>query len=198
MSALADTVLKLMQLGATEDMIRAVIDGHEAAQTEAAPSRNARQERNRRYYENKKQRLNPSEIKTLETNKTGSDGEQKKGLPDPLKENTTPPNHPTDGQAPRGVVVSLPKRESRRAARAAKAPAYTGDFEIFWAEYPRQRNTSKSEAFDVFDRLTPDDQNAAIEGAIAYAGSCRKEQTPDRFIAHATTFLRQRRWECAA
>ncbi len=160
--------------------------------------RTARQERNHRYYEKNKERLKASETSELRRFKTDSDGAQKKGPLEPLKENTTPPNHPTDGQAPGGVIVRLPRKESRKAAKAARAPAYTGDFEIFWAEYPRQKNTSKSEAFDVFDRLTADDQNAAIEGAIAYAASCRKDDTPDRFIAHATTFLRQRRWECAA
>lgn len=160
--------------------------------------RTSRQERNHRYYEKNKERLKASETSELRRIKTVSDGAGK-CPPDPLKDNINiPPSYPTDTQAPRGVIVPLPRKENRKSAKASKAPAYSGDFEIFWAEYPRQKNTSKSEAFDVFDRLTADDQTAAIDGAIAYAASCRKDDTPDRFIAHATTFLRQRRWECAA
>lgn len=113
----------------------------------------------------------------------------------PLTTFEPPLNYQNEQYPAGGVVVPLP----RKAKSKVKAPpAYTGDYEIFWAEYPRQKNTSKAEAFAVFIRLSPEDQNAAIEGAIAYAEHCRKEQTPERFIAHATTFLNQRRWECAA
>lgn len=192
----------LIAAGATAEMIVAAVEADTAAEAARMAAKRANNaERQRRFKERKKQEQEPegNAGNALLTVINGGNEGQQKCPPDPLKDNINiTPESSSNSHAPGGVIVRLPRKESRKAARAAKAPAYTGDFEIFWSEYPRQKNTSKAEAFDVFDRLNSDDQTAAIEGAIAYAEHCRKEQTPERFIAHAATFLRQRRWECAA
>jgi hypothetical protein len=95
---------------------------------------------------------------------------------------------------PSGEPSESARAGSRRKATRAP-PAYTPEFEFFWNEYPRRKGVSKAEAFAVWVVLSPADQEAAIDGAIAYARDGARQQTPERFICHPTTFLNQRRWE---
>jgi hypothetical protein len=91
--------------------------------------------------------------------------------------------------------VSVPKK-SKSKKRAA--PDYTENFNLFWSCYPSRPGASKVEAFVSFARLAAIDQEAAIDGAIAFADLCRKNGTEERFICHPVVFLNQRRWESLA
>lgn len=61
-------------------------------------------------------------------------------------------------------------------------------FDAFWAEYPRKVN--KKTAQVAFKALSQTDKKKATDGLISFPFS--KEQ---RYIPHASTWLRQRRWE---
>lgn len=87
------------------------------------------------------------------------------------------------------------EKNSEKAVKKVLPFEYPGEFEMWWAEYPRHKGTSKAEAYKSWKKLTTADQDAALEGAIAYAESCRAAKTEDRFICHPCVFLNQRRWE---
>lgn len=72
---------------------------------------------------------------------------------------------------------------------------YPGEFEMWWAEYPRHVGVSKMDAYKEWKRLPTDDQDAALEGAIAFAQRCRNDKTEEQYIVHPNRFLKQRRWE---
>lgn len=64
----------------------------------------------------------------------------------------------------------------------------TEDFDLFWSAYPRKVN--KKSAQIAWRNLSKADKEKAREGLKDFAFS--KEE---RFIPHASTWLRQRRWE---
>jgi len=64
----------------------------------------------------------------------------------------------------------------------------TVDFGEFWSDYPRKAN--KKTAEQAFKALSKKDKKAALAGLHYYEFS--KEQ---KYIPHAATWLRQRRWE---
>lgn len=66
-------------------------------------------------------------------------------------------------------------------------------FEEFWKQYPRKE--CKKPARLVWDRLTKDQQQAALD---ALPNHCRRwmvKGTDSEFIPHARTWLYQERWE---
>jgi len=64
----------------------------------------------------------------------------------------------------------------------------TEDFDLFWGEYPRKVN--KKTAQIAWRNLSKTDKKRARDGLKDFPFS--KEE---RFIPHASTWLRQRRWE---
>lgn len=92
-------------------------------------------------------------------------------------------------------------RSSKRASKAALAgrPAvYSDRFEVFWKAYPRHEN--KRKAYKSWVDLGGDDEDAEIarrvvKGAGRYRKECEREGTPERYMAHAATWLNQARWE---
>lgn len=69
---------------------------------------------------------------------------------------------------------------------------YTDEFEAFWSVYPRR--ISKSTAAKSFAKLTPEEQNLA---RIDVEKRTRRKwwSSDPKKIAHASTYLNQRRWE---
>ena len=66
-------------------------------------------------------------------------------------------------------------------------------FEEFWKLYPRK--VSKRVAQKIWERMPADEQQAALEALPAHIKYWRLKETDTEFIPHASTFLRQGRWE---
>jgi hypothetical protein len=94
-------------------------------------------------------------------------------------------------EAPSAASPSAkPKRPKSLAPRA-----YTPDFERFWSGYPKTKTTNpKPEAFDVWERLTPEDQGAALASLPAFASHCR-QQFAEYQPPGARVYLRNRRFD---
>ena len=67
------------------------------------------------------------------------------------------------------------------------------NFEIFWAKYPRK--IAKRLAREVFNRMPKEDQEMAIKAIDTHLKHWKVEGTEMQFIPHATTWLRQGRFE---
>lgn len=72
---------------------------------------------------------------------------------------------------------------------------YPGEFEMWWAEYPRHKGVSKIDAYKEWKKLPEVDRDAALEGAITFAEQCRKDKTEERFILWPCRWLKRRIWE---
>lgn len=86
---------------------------------------------------------------------------------------------------------------STATSRTTKAlTGYTPAFEEFWTCYPRH-DCSKAEAFKAYQSATQGgtDHARIIEGVRAYVGHIDRNNVGLRYIAHASTWLNQRRWE---
>ena len=66
-------------------------------------------------------------------------------------------------------------------------------FDEFWKLYPRK--VSKRVAQKIWERMPADEQQAALEALPAHIKYWRLKETETEFIPHASTFLRQGRWE---
>jgi hypothetical protein len=66
-------------------------------------------------------------------------------------------------------------------------------FEIFWEKYPRK--VAKRAARAVFDRMTAEDKAMAIDAIEKHCKHWKLQNTEMEFIPHATTWLRQGRFE---
>jgi len=97
---------------------QAVIEGAALA----APQRTARQERNRRYYEKKSERLNASERVSNRLNSDVSDGAAKESPPDPQKKITTP-DIPPKGDISTPKPKTTPRAELQAVLDAEHADA---------------------------------------------------------------------------
>lgn len=96
------------------------------------------------------------------------------------------------------VTTTTPTIDKEKEERPSKKKvvAYSSEFEIFWSAYPR-KDGSKSEAFKNYQKsvdmvVTPE---MILAGALAYKAQITSEKTESRYIAHASAWLHQRRWE---
>lgn len=62
-------------------------------------------------------------------------------------------------------------------------------FEDFYKNYPRK--TAKGAARKAWDRLSPEDQKKAVEGALAYSNDPNRDES---FTAYPATWLNAERW----
>jgi hypothetical protein len=62
-------------------------------------------------------------------------------------------------------------------------------FEDFYRNYPRK--TAKGAARKAWDRLSPEDQEKAVEGALAYSNDPNRDES---FTAYPATWLNAERW----
>lgn len=111
MSVIATALRELMAAGITGEALVAAVERIEAAQAAArAPVRTARQERNARYYENRKARLEASEASEsvlIQTSKTVSDEVSSKESPQTPIETTNTSDPPKGGS----VSKASPRRK---------------------------------------------------------------------------------------
>lgn len=87
-------------------------------------------------------------------------------------------------------------KETYRKETEKKDTSCASDFETFWTTYPKN-NGSKQEALKKYGIAIKSGitSEQLIAGARAYADYVAREGTERRFIAHAATWLHQRRWE---
>lgn len=94
-----------------------------------------------------------------------------------------------------GHVDEVPKDGGRNSTVPnQKKKTYSAEFSEFFMLYPNNKNKAKAE--ETFNKIINSGVDAAllIASARAYAAECRKNETELRFIAHATTFLNQKRY----
>lgn len=71
---------------------------------------------------------------------------------------------------------------------------YQEEFEEFWKKYPPNK-CSKSEAAKSYNRAIKEtDHETIITGVRNYSKFCADSGTGNQYIAHATTWLNQKRW----
>jgi hypothetical protein len=77
--------------------------------------------------------------------------------------------------------------------------AYSGPFEILWETFPFQRNASKAKAFEAYQRLSNEDRELALDGALVFLEFWKKRRLryPDYDGPHLSTWLNDRRFESA-
>jgi hypothetical protein len=80
-----------------------------------------------------------------------------------------------------------------RPAKERRVVKYTDDFEAFWKAYPTDQNMSKLEAFQVWQKIAPEERELAVK-AIPPFKAWIKTQTDYRTI-HACRFLSKKRYE---
>jgi hypothetical protein len=74
-----------------------------------------------------------------------------------------------------------------------KRTPYPEAFETFWREYPTDALMSKKNAFAQWQRLTPEDREAARSAIPAFKDYCRKN--PTYRPVHAQRFISERRFD---
>ena len=65
-------------------------------------------------------------------------------------------------------------------------------FQTFWDRYGKKRE--RGDAMKAWQRLTPEEQQAAIDGIPAYRRQCEERGTA---MLYAQGYLNQRRWQQA-
>ena len=84
--------------------------------------------------------------------------------------------------------------EKKIRRKAPRRISYPPRFQVFWEGYPTDPLMSKSEAFTEWQKLSPEDQEAAIATLPAFKAATAKLGSDHRVI-HACRFLSKRRWE---
>jgi len=115
--------------------------------------------------------------------------------PSPLCPPLSLPQPPTQSPpiSPQPTLSGKPDPVPVKAKPIAYPPAFT----LLHDTFPKHPNASKSEALKAWTRLTPDDQDRALDGAVRYAEFLEKERRrrPDYPQLHLVTYINQRRWE---
>jgi hypothetical protein len=98
-------------------------------------------------------------------------------------------------EAPSPPPTAASPSAKLKRQRSLAPRVYTPEFERFWTGYPKTKTTNpKPEAFDVWEKLTPEDQSAATASLPAFSVHCRQQfngyQPPG-----AAVYLRKRRFD---
>jgi|GEM_PF-2987634 len=112
-----------------------------------------------------------------------------------------PPEEPVFPDLP-AAASEAPAKVSKSNVKKNTRPEYHGDFEMLWAEYPKNLG-SKKEAYAAWLKLPDEDRDACFDGARAYIDwlndeprwSAQKRQPPPS--KHLTTFINQRVFDTA-
>lgn len=163
-------------------------------------------------YANTMKKLNGGELKennTL-TSDSGAPLAIDSGAPPPLPSPPVVASLPPDPESRIQIEErshTLPEQKKDFAPETDKKPArkptglmpkdYTIQFLEFWQAYPKN-NGSKHDAFKSYHRATTNGvttHETIIAGTHRFANYCAQRGTEERFTAHASTWLNQRRWE---
>ncbi len=115
-----------------------------------------------------------------------------------------------DSQKPQGQKGPMLKRPDAKSHTAEKAAYINTDvlkikkditnketqggcaFDSFWKLYPRKQ--SKEAAEKAWNRLKPEERQAALEGVKAHSDHWKASDRPTRYIPHGATWLNGKRW----
>lgn len=104
-----------------------------------------------------------------------------------------------EGDTTLSPTDSLNNQKNKQLRPAKKSEvAYSDEFEAVWQLYPRTRNTSKKDAWNIYRMLNDENQVRVRIGVIAYAAAMKAEGRPEDKIKHMTSWLNGRMYETAA
>ena len=186
--------------GASIEVILAAVEAAKAAEDAFITSRRAKAAAKKRRQRSVNSAVSPDVPGTdgEERGQTGTLGDDLPPPPDgplsfPQTPNLSPLNPPTTIPDMSGKPDS-PALKSSKAGKVHTKPDYPGDFEMLWAEFPRNPNSSKLEGFRSWSRLYGLDRDHCFEGAVAYARWLGSQQRPPPPL-HLATFINQRRFD---
>jgi hypothetical protein len=178
-SANVAAIIETMEaLGHTPEDILAVV---KAASVSNDPVRTARQARNARYYENRKNK-----------------GASEKRLNKTPELDTPSPSAPPSSSPPTPPLLTTPTpTPSPELGPKRVRTTYPEDFEKFWEACSAWRGHSgKKEAADQWRKLSSEDRKAAMAGVPGYSAALRVPNAPTAL--HVCRFLKYRRFELYA
>jgi hypothetical protein len=174
MSIIATAVKHMLAAGLPHDQIVAAVEDMEASM-QGVHAKNARQERNARYYQSHKDRLNPSENRLKASEASYSDTpslEAKVSPTPPSKTQSHPPPSP-----PKGAHGSTDYPPNA--------------FDAWYADYPNKVGRGAAlKAFDTIRRGRKATFAQLVDGRDRYIRS----KPPDRSWCNPATWLNQQRW----
>jgi hypothetical protein len=83
--------------------------------------------------------------------------------------------------------------ENKKSKTRRPRKSYSDEFESFWGAYPDKTNNSKTMAAAEWDKLSPEDQSAAVASLPRFAAFLKSR--PDHPCVHAERYLKWRRFE---
>lgn len=122
------------------------------------------------------------------------DAEKAASVAEPERNSVTPESVTSYNNNSTSLEADEEKKERIVRSVTRKRNSYTPLFETFWSQYPTDAGMSKAEAFKVFDKLSPEDQQAAIAAIPAFRQWVAKQGDNYRTV-HAVRYLSQRRFE---
>ena len=92
------------------------------------------------------------------------------------------------------VTTSKERKKVRREEEVSTAPIAAGDFDSFWALYPRklEKKAARKAYQTALKTTSPED---LLSGLTNYCEEIKRNGTETRFIKHCTTWLNQGCWE---
>lgn len=108
--------------------------------------------------------------------------------------NIEPEIEPENRTGKKSAEADQPAPKVRKTAKVIQRPEYPGEFEMLWAEFPKNPAASKLEGFRAWEKLSDEDRDLCLEGAIAYAAWLGAQQRPPT-VCHLATFVHQRRFD---
>ena len=90
------------------------------------------------------------------------------------------------------VAAVIAGGKATKAAR--RAISYTADFEAFWKAYPTDQNMSKLEAWQVWEKIAPEERELAMKAIKPFKEWIKGQGEGYRTI-HACRFLSKKRFE---
>jgi hypothetical protein len=91
-----------------------------------------------------------------------------------------------------------PHQQKKDTKKVKTDDAYSEDFEALWQAYPRTKNTSKKDAWNIYRMLSTENQERVRIAVPLFAADMRAEGRPQDKIKHMTSWLNGKMYETAA
>lgn len=117
----------------------------------------------------------------------------------PLEGGMTPECH-GEGDTKLSPTESLNnhKNNHTHASKKKNEVPYSEDFEALWKQYPRTKNTSKGDAWNVYRMLNAERQEMVRRAVPLYAAAMKAEGRAESLIKHMVAWLRGKYYETAS
>lgn len=211
--SIADLIRSMAAAGAPPEAIAIAVEALEAGAARDADRRAKQAERKRKSRQSRERTVTVTG-QSQDSHGTDEDTSRdtplppcldKENPPAPPKEiNPNPPLPPISvgSDKPNDNVVGLfgdIEGKTGKRKPANQKPAYSPLFGLVWETFPKHPNASKQQAFTEFQRLSEDDQNLALDGAMAFQEILAetRARNPRYDPPHLSTWLHQRRFDDA-